>query len=1115
MVARNIPIDGVGFQTHLTMDNPPSYQDYKSNMERFTALGLEVHVTELDVNLPTTFPNLPSAAQLEQQKQIYKTILKACLDTPGCKSVTAWGVDDGTSWLNSYTNSYQHPLMFDRSFAKKPAYFGVREELMNITPTFTPVPPTATSTPATSAVRIDSGATQNYTDTFGNLWLADTNFVGGATTNRNITVVTNDDPVIYKTERYNMTDYNVPVVNGNYAVRLHFAETYDGVTGSGQRIFDVNVEGSLLNNLDIWGETGGLNIGIVKIFNVTVSDGVLNIRFTSEVQSPNIQGIEILPSAGIVPTSTNRPTLTPMPTNTPPTSGGNLLTNPGFENGAVSWFCIGPCSTIHVTNPVHTGTGAGLVTNRSNNWNGAGQNVFATAQMPNGGTYNSSAWVRTVSGSASFQTIVKITDDTGEVFIPFGTPQPVNSSGWTQITATQPLNWTGTLSAVQWYVQSNEPGAPFVEFYVDDVNLNLVSTGATSTPTNTPPPQTNLLIDGGMELGLTHWYCFACTPVAVSTPVHSGSGAIQLTNRTANWNGVAQNFNSVAAFVNGGTYNTSFWARTASGTTNAQVFIKLTDSTGDVYLPLGAGTSINSSGWTQITGTGTLSWTGTLTGAVWYFGTTESAAPFTDIYVDDAFFAVQSSGTNTPTPTITNTPSGASNFLIDGGMELGLTHWYCFACTPVAVSTPVHTGSGAIQLTNRTANWNGVAQNFNSVAAFVNGATYTTSFWARTASGTTGARVNIKLTDSTGDVYVSIGNHITINSSGWTQITGTGTLSWTGTLTGAVWYFDTSESAAPFVDLYVDDAYFGIVPVATNTPTPTPTPTSTVSPTYTATNTATATPSVTNTPVPPRPDTIGAYNGGMWYLRNTNTTGVADITVAFGGDVSDLPVVGDWNGDGVDTIGVYRNSTGFFFLSDSNTAPTVSYTVLFGNPGDQPFAGRWDNTMSGSGVGVYRNSNGILYQKKTLTTGFEDFFAIFGDPGDQPVAGDWNADGFDSIGIYRASSQTWFMTNNSTPSGIVFSDIDFVWDIGTTRPVVGDWDADLDVTVGYLTDTGVFVLHPNNAATGTDNVFAFGPANSRPIAGKWVAASAPPISGVIGNGSTGGFSNAGEGGDAD
>lgn len=261
----------------------------------------------------------------------------------------------------------------------------------------------------------------------------------------------------------------------------------------------------------------------------------------------------------------------------------------------------------------------------------------------------------------------------------------------------------------------------------------------------------------------------------------------------------------------------------------------------------------------------------------------------------------------------------------------------------------------------------------------------------------------------------------------------------------------------------------------------------------------------TVTPAPPLVDTIGVYKNGVFFLRNSNTNGLADITTLFGGDPSDLPVAGDWNGDGVDTIGVYRGATGVYFLSDSNTVPSVTFNPVFGNPGDTPFAGKWTADMTHDGIGVYRNSNGILYQKKTLITGFSDFFAVFGNPGDQGVAGDWDGNGFDSIGIYRASNQNWFLSNNSQPSGITFSDMAFTWDMGANLPVVGDWDGNGTSTVGSLAANGVFTLHATNATIGVDNIFAFGGTGSKPIAGKWFAASRPPsANGII---SAGGLMN--------
>lgn len=855
MISRGVPIDGVGLQMHLEPNNIPSYDEVKRNLERFTALGLEVHITELDVTLGTTFPNLPTQAQLDQQKQVYADMTKACLDTPGCDSMTVWGVDDGTSWLNAFRGDYEHPLLFDRSFAKKPAYFGVHDNLATITPTFTPIPPTASATPISDALRIDSGSIQDYTDTSGNLWVADTDYVTGFRSKQNITVDSNDDPVIYQTARSNMTDYNIPVVDGAYIVKLHFAET--GVSAPGQRVFNVNVQGTALNNLDIFAETGGRNVAIVKVFNVNVSGGLLNIHFSTVVGDPVIQGIEVLPG-GPAPTSTNRPTITPTFTATPLPAGSNLLNNPGFETGISSWGCFGPCIFSPATNPTHTGIGAGQVAQRTANWNGPSQNIAFLGLMVNGGLYNSSIWARSVSGTPTVHVTIKLTDSTGDNFFRLTNSATISNSDWTQLTGSAVLSWTGTLTGATFYVESEESAAPFADFFIDD-GFFAVS-GATPTPSPTSSPNDNLLVDGGMEQGLANWYCFACTPVAVTSPVHGGTGAIQLTSRTASFNGPAQNIvpTSLAKFTQGGTYTASIWARSASGTPSVHINFKLTDSTGDRFLSLTPFVPINSTDWTQVSGSATITWTGTLSAVTLYAETDESAAPFVDFYVDDASLSVAGGTTATLTPSPTLSPD--SNLLVDGGMEQGLANWYCFACTPVAVTSPVHGGTGAIQLTSRTASFNGPAQDIvpASLAKFTQGGTYSASIWARSASGTPSVHINFKLTDSTGDHFLSLTPFVPINSTAWTLVSGSANITWTGTLSAVTLYAETNESAAPFVDFYVDDAFLSVSGGATTTPTPTSTftPTSTATntatptPTNTPTNTATATPTFTDTPMP-------------------------------------------------------------------------------------------------------------------------------------------------------------------------------------------------------------------------------------------------------------------------
>jgi hypothetical protein len=127
-----------------------------------------------------------------------------------------------------------------------------------------------------------------------------------------------------------------------------------------------------------------------------------------------------------------------------------------------------------------------------------------------------------------------------------------------------------------------------------------------------------------------------------------------------------------------------------------------------------------------------------------------------------------------------------------------------------------------------------------------------------------------------------------------------------------------------------------------------------------------------------RLDTIGVYRPSTqtFLLRNTNSGGAPDITATISGaTANDLPVVGDWNNDGIDSLGLYRGTTGFFYLWDRNVNQNMgqyNYLVLLGNPGDQPIAGDWDGDGR-DGVGTFRPSNGILYLRNALTSGVSDY----------------------------------------------------------------------------------------------------------------------------------------------
>lgn len=92
--ASGVPIDGIGVQAHLIVGQVPS--TLQSNLMQFTALGVEVAITELDIRM--TLPS--TAALLAQQKKDYQTVVAACKAVPGCVGVTIWDYTDKVIQVN-------------------------------------------------------------------------------------------------------------------------------------------------------------------------------------------------------------------------------------------------------------------------------------------------------------------------------------------------------------------------------------------------------------------------------------------------------------------------------------------------------------------------------------------------------------------------------------------------------------------------------------------------------------------------------------------------------------------------------------------------------------------------------------------------------------------------------------------------------------------------------------------------------------------------------------------------------------------------------------------------------------------------------------------------------
>ncbi len=203
-----------------------------------------------------------------------------------------WHVDsnahDGTEWAN---NLY----LFAQHIFRTPTTVAATQ----------PSAPAAAPEPGKKFVlRVDCGASESYKDKRGNVWAADQELGAGKTwgaddgmtIDREGVGITGTDLVrIYETERYSMGSYKFTVPNGKYTVRLHFAETFEGIQGPGERVFSVRVPGqAVLKDLDLFKTVGFLKPLVKEYKGVPVENGQLLIGFTPNIENPQICGIEIL-----------------------------------------------------------------------------------------------------------------------------------------------------------------------------------------------------------------------------------------------------------------------------------------------------------------------------------------------------------------------------------------------------------------------------------------------------------------------------------------------------------------------------------------------------------------------------------------------------------------------------------------------------------------------------------------------------------------------------------------------------------------------------------------------------------------------------------------------------
>lgn len=230
-----------------------------------------------------------------------------------------------------------------------------------------------------------------------------------------------------------------------------------------------------------------------------------------------------------------------------------------------------------------------------------------------------------------------------------------------------------------------------------------------------------------------------------------------------------------------------------------------------------------------------------------------------------------------------------------------------------------------------------------------------------------------------------------------------------------------------------------------------------------------------------------------FYLRDSITGGTATVTFGYGQPGAGwLPVVGDWDGDGVQTIGLYDPMGSVFYLRNSNSGGMADLIVAYGPDGDAgwlPVIGDW----TGSGVdtiGLYDPQSATWYLRNANSSGMADITFAYGAPDSTwtPLVGDWNADGVDTIGLYDASGATWHL-RNSNSTGV--ADLTFAFGAAdaTWTALTGDWTETGLAAVGLFdAQSATWYLRDENSTGCADHTFSFGNTDSDyvPIVGDWI-----------------------------
>ena len=240
------------------------------------------------------------------------------------------------------------------------------------------------------------------------------------------------------------------------------------------------------------------------------------------------------------------------------------------------------------------------------------------------------------------------------------------------------------------------------------------------------------------------------------------------------------------------------------------------------------------------------------------------------------------------------------------------------------------------------------------------------------------------------------------------------------------------------------------------------------------------------TPPPSSADGVGAFDpeSAMWHLR----TRAGDPTVFIFGAPGSIPLMGDWDGDGIDTVGTYDPTTAIVNLRNSNTPGNSDVEFTLGNPGDLAIAGDFDGDGTDT-IAIFRPSDDFVRVYNATGDGLGEPDATYTPAATAGAlfAGDFDGDGTDTIA--SCDPMTGTVTIN-TPGGAL--DSTFAFTAPGSLAFAGDWTGDGSETVGAF-ESAAATMHLlfDNTDGGADESYAWGSASWIPVAGAFGDLASP------------------------